>query len=78
MWFVVYRYMAWFLSFFFTFCALAQAEPCTQPEDCGISSAAIPDYSLTDMNPNSPTYGTTISRSDQLGEVMVIYFSSAT
>ena len=76
--FDVYMDMPWFLSFFLAFCAVAHAEPCAQPEDCGIGSAAIPDYSLTDVNPNSPTYGTTISRSDHLGEVMVIYFSSAT
>ena len=57
---------------------MAQAEPCTQPDDCGIHSAAIPDYTLTDVNPNSPSHGTVISRSDHLGEVMVIYFAAAT
>ena len=39
-----------------------QAEPCAQPEDCGIHSALIPDYALRDMNPSSPVGST--SRSD--------------
>jgi len=54
------------------------AEPCSTPEDCGIASAAIPDFTLTDVNPSSPTFGTERSRADILGRVMVIYFSSAT
>ncbi len=70
--------MAWFLTLFVLHFSVAQAEPCSAPEDCGISSAAIPDYSLTDVNPSSPSFGTIISRADHLGEVMVIYFSAAT
>lgn len=56
----------------------ASAEPCSTPEDCGIAPAAIPDFTLVDVNPNSETFGTERSRSEFLGSVMVIYFSSAT
>jgi len=72
--------MPWLFTVMLLFCSLsvAQAEPCTQPEDCGIGSSATPDYTLTDVNPNSPTYGTDVSRADHLGEVTVIYFSAAT
>ena len=70
--------MAWFVSFLLLISTAVQAEPCAQPEDCGIHSALIPDYALRDMNPNSSSHGSTLSRSDHLGEVMVIYFSAAT
>lgn len=69
--------MAWFFGVLALFMT-AQADPCTQPDDCGIYSATIPDYALSDVNPNSPSYGSVISRSDHIGEVMVVYFSAAT
>jgi len=74
----VYKDMIWFLAVFLGLISPVNAEPCTVPSDCGIATATIPDFTLTDVNPHSPTFGTELSRADVLGRVMVIYFSSAT
>ena len=74
----VYKDMIWFFAAFLGLISPANADPCTVPSDCGIATATIPDFTLTDVNPNSPTFGTELSRGDVLGQVMVIYFSSAT
>ena len=56
----------------------AHAEPCGTPDDCGIQSTVIPDFSLSDVNPNSTTHGTERNRDEFLGSVLVVYFSQAT
>ena len=56
----------------------AKAENCQTPEDCGIAPQVIPDFTLSDVNPNSPTFGTERSRDEFLGSVVVMYFSQAT
>ena len=35
-----------------------------------------PDFTLTDLNPLSPTYGEDRSVSDQVGKVLLIYFAN--
>ena len=70
--------MTWIVALSLFLVQPAFAEPCSTPDDCGIAAATIPDFTLSDVNPNSPTFGTELSRSDVLGTVAVIYFSSAT
>jgi hypothetical protein len=38
----------------------------------------IPDFALTDVNPNSATHDSTISPRDYLGDVSAWYFGHAT
>ena len=47
-------------------------------DECAIEPAVIPDFSLADVNPGSPTYGATLSRGDFLGRVIVIYWAVST
>jgi len=55
--------------------ALLAAPPA---EDCGTSeTVALPDFSLVDVNPSSPTYEQTVSLSDHGKEVKVIYWAYA-
>ena len=56
----------------------AAASECAAPSDCGIGETLVPDFTLTDVNTNSPTHGQVRSRDDFLGEVLVIYWSKAT
>ena len=58
--------------------ALAGTPPGDPTEDCGLQEGVVPDFTLDDLNPNSPTYGQERSRSDSLGRVLVIYFATAT
>lgn len=46
--------------------------------ECGFQEGVVPDFTLDDVNPNSPTYGQERSRSDSLGRVLVVYFATAT
>jgi hypothetical protein len=55
-----------------------QADTCQTPEDCGIAPQAIPDFTLSDVNPHSSTFGVDRSRDEFLGNVLVMYFSQAT
>ncbi len=57
---------------------LAAATPSPPPPvDCG-SSEELPAFALEDLNPNSATFGTTVSLSELLDEHLVIYWSQAT
>lgn len=56
----------------------AFAEPCESADQCGLSPHVIPDFTLTDVNPNSVGFGTEVSRDDLLGEYLIIYFAQAT
>ena len=47
-------------------------------DDCGITEEVIPDFSLVDQNPNSPTFVQTWTRDALLGQVLVIYWAQAT
>lgn len=49
-----------------------------QASDCGLSPEIVPDFSLVDANPNSPTQGQTYTRDALLGQVLVIYWAQAT
>jgi hypothetical protein len=46
-----------------------------QPDTIG---EVLPDHTLTDVNPTSPTYGAEVSVSDTRGEVSAWYFGHAT
>jgi len=70
--------MRWFLLLTLLGFLPAQAEPCGTPEDCGLAATIIPDFTLSDVNPNSPTFGAERSRDEFLGSVLVVYFSQAT
>ena len=52
------------------------------PDSASIPDAAVtwnaPDFTLEDLNPNSPSYQQNRTLSDNLGKVMVIYFASYT
>jgi len=65
-----------------TICALlftlAASSPAHAQDDCGQDVAQIPDFSLVDQNPNSPTYGQTYTRDALMGQVLVIYWALAT
>ncbi len=39
-------------------------------------SDPAPDFTLTDLNPDSPTYGEDRSVSDMVGKVLLIYFAN--
>ena len=41
-------------------------------------AAAVPDFSLPDVNPNSPSYEDSISPRDLMGQVAGWYFIKAT
>ncbi len=43
-----------------------------------VASGPMPDFTLPDVNPNSATYGTSISPRDHLGEVTAWYFGHST
>ncbi len=58
--------------------ALLVSLPSLADEGCGLTPEVVPDFSLEDVNPNSPTLGQTLTRDDLLGEVLVIYWASAT
>lgn len=69
------RWIPWlFLLFAFPTGALA----CEKPDDCGIEATIIPDFTLEDVNPNSPTFGTERSRDEFLGSFLLVYFAQAT
>ena len=46
------------------------------PEMPQAGSEAVPDFSLADVNANSPRYGETVSVRDYLGEISAWYFGS--
>ena len=56
----------------------ALAGPCEPADQCGLSPAVIPDFTLTDVNPNSVSLGTELSRDDLLGEYLILYFAQST
>ncbi len=70
--------MRWLMLAILMAMGSASAEPCSTPEDCGIAPAIIPDFTLVDVNPNSPGFETERSRDEFLGSVLVVYFSQAT
>jgi hypothetical protein len=41
-------------------------------------STGVYDFSLVDVNPNSATYGQTVSRSDFVGKPLVLFIGAAT
>jgi hypothetical protein len=70
--------MHWIFLVAMLFGLPVSAEPCSSPDACGLSPEVIPDFTLTDVNPNSPTFGTEVSRDSLIGEYLIIYFSQAT
>jgi hypothetical protein len=52
--------------------------PAAALEDCQLSPAAIPAFTLVDGNPGSATYGQSISTSELIGPVLVMYWAQAT
>lgn len=70
--------MLWFLTVLTLFGSPAMAEPCTPAGACGLAVEAIPDFTLTDVNPNSPSFEQEVSRDSLIGEYLIIYFSQAT
>lgn len=51
------------------------APPPDRPEDCGLDPAAAPDFALVDVNPTSPSYGSTVPRTSAPGRVTLLYFA---
>ncbi len=47
-------------------------------DDCGLSHEVIPDFTLVDVNPTSPSYNQLVSRDQLLGDVIVMYWAHAT
>ena len=70
--------MRWLLLMMMLWTGTVSAEPCSTPDDCGITPTVIPEFTLVDVNPNSPSFGTERSRDEFLGSVLVVYFSQAT
>lgn len=54
----------------------SEAEP--SQEDTAIEAQLMPDFSLPDVNPYSPTFGTTISVREQMESISGWYFIKAT
>jgi hypothetical protein len=50
----------------------------TKPEPSGNPAAVVPDFTLADRNPNSPTFEADISPRNYLGKVSCYYFTAAT
>ena len=58
--------------------ATSAPPPPDDPADaCAITPAPAPDFSLDDVNPSSPTYGTRVARTAAPGEVTLLYFALA-
>ncbi len=60
-----------------------KADPPTPPTPptlapCGLDDPALPDFTLTDVNPASPTYEQEVSLSDHAGKVLLIFWMRAT
>lgn len=47
-------------------------------DECAIEPAVVPDFALVDLNPSSPSFGSTLRRDDFLGRVVVIYWAIST
>ena len=57
--------------------AVAQQDSAVTQQDGGSGGTwTAPDFTMEDLNPASPTYGMDLTASDNLGRVVVIYFSS--
>jgi hypothetical protein len=50
----------------------------TAPQDYLPSGDAVPDFHLTDLNPNSTTHGRAVSPRDEVGKVSAWYFGHST
>jgi hypothetical protein len=72
------KIMRWIPWFFLLFAFPSMAGPCEPPDDCGVGSTIIPDFSLEDVNSNSSTFGTVRSRDEFLGSFLLVYFAQAT
>lgn len=57
--------------------ALAVAPPGTMLE-CGLEDGEVPDFSLMDVSPASPTYGQEVDRPAFPGGALVLYFALPT
>jgi hypothetical protein len=47
-------------------------------EPCGLDDRSIPDFTLQDMNPASPTANEQVALSDFSGKVLLIFWMRAT
>ena len=47
-------------------------------EECGLVEAVVPQYTLEDVCPGSPTYGQDVSRPEFPGDVLLLYFALPT
>jgi hypothetical protein len=56
----------------------ASSDPGVEPVEDAVDGACQPahDFSLEDLNENSPTYEDTRSVSDMVGKVLLIYFAN--
>lgn len=54
------------------------ATACGKDKATDPAAAAMPDFQLTDLNPNSPTAGELVSPRDYLQKVSVWYFGHST
>ena len=54
--------------------------PSLPPElsPCGLADSSIPDFTLIDMIPQSPTHNQPVSLVDYSGQVLLIYWMTAT
>ena len=53
------------------------APPSDIPGDCGVYNETVPNFSLIDQNPNSPSYGESFTRDTFQSQVLVIYWALA-
>jgi len=58
--------------------ALALGASCRDDSDSDRPSDVMPDFSLTDVNPNSARYNAKVSPRDYLDKVSAWYFGHAT
>jgi len=63
-----------------TGCKAEPSPPVSPPnlEPCGLDDASIPDFTLQDMNPASPTANEQVALSDYSGKVLLIFWMRAT
>ena len=61
-------------------CKADPPPPASPPnlEPCGLDDPSIPDFTLEDRNPASPTSGQQVSLSDHSGKVLLIFWMRST
>ena len=72
------RTLGLFLSIAFLAIVACDDDAPNKPKPVTPGPEAVADFSLPDLNPNSPTFGDTISPRDSLGRISCWYFGAAT